>query len=149
MSLGNVDHYAVLGVQRSADRAAIQAAYRVLARRHHPDFGGDEQAMARINEAWHVLGDAASRAAYDAAVRQAASPSGRTDSRVVLDFGRYAGWTLEDIAATDDDYLEWLARTPGGLPFRADIDRILTERRRALDALKPSVVNGRRAFGFR
>jgi len=50
------DHYAVLGVQPDADRAAIQAAYRMLARLHHPDFGGDGSRMAALNEAWSVLG---------------------------------------------------------------------------------------------
>ena len=43
------DHYAVLGVQPDADRAAIQAAYRMLARLHHPDFGGDGSRMAALN----------------------------------------------------------------------------------------------------
>jgi curved DNA-binding protein CbpA len=45
------DHYTVLGVARNADRRTIQTAYRALARKAHPDFGGDEDQMARINEA--------------------------------------------------------------------------------------------------
>jgi DnaJ-class molecular chaperone len=51
------DHYKILGVPRDADRHTVQAAYRRLARRHHPDFGGDPR-MALLNEAWWVLGDA-------------------------------------------------------------------------------------------
>ena len=65
--LAMADHYAVLGVQPDADRTAIQAAYRMLARLHHPDFGGDGSRMAALNEAWSVLGKVETRLAYDAA----------------------------------------------------------------------------------
>jgi molecular chaperone DnaJ len=59
------DPYRILGVPRDADRHTIQVAYRRLARRHHPDFGGDPQIMAVLNEAWSVLGDASRRETYD------------------------------------------------------------------------------------
>ena len=60
-----LDPYAVLGVDSGADRAAIRAAYRRLARAHHPDVdGGSDAAMARLNEAWAMLGNPAARAAY-------------------------------------------------------------------------------------
>ncbi len=42
----------VLGVQSLADAATIKAAYRKLAAQHHPDVGGDDGAMARINQAY-------------------------------------------------------------------------------------------------
>jgi hypothetical protein len=62
-----VTHYEVLGVARQADDAEIRRAYLDLARRHHPDAaGGDAEEMLRVNEAWAVLGDPASRARYDA-----------------------------------------------------------------------------------
>jgi len=63
---GMIDLYELLQVDRSAEPEVIRAAYRALARRNHPDFGGDVRRMASINEAWAVLGDPERRAAYDA-----------------------------------------------------------------------------------
>ena len=40
-----------LGVSPDADAAAINAAYRDKARRAHPDMGGTDDAMARLNAA--------------------------------------------------------------------------------------------------
>ena len=37
------DHYRVLQVDPAADLEVIQAAYRVLARRYHPDLSGDDE----------------------------------------------------------------------------------------------------------
>ena len=148
------NHYAVLGVPQTADRREIQRAYRVLARRTHPDFGGDESAMARLNEAWHVLSDPVRRAAYDGQPRQTLPkrPS-RRDDTTVLDFGRYAGWSLRDIANADEDYLDWLTRTPIGRPLRPEISKILGERADAAQALRPAphkpARQGRRLWGTR
>jgi curved DNA-binding protein CbpA len=61
------DHYRVLQVDARADVEVIQAAYRVLARRFHPDHSGDDAAMKRLNAAWETLGDADRRKAYDLA----------------------------------------------------------------------------------
>ena len=62
------DHYAVLGVVRTADQAAIRTAYRALMRLYHPDADSSaeaaEQARA-INQAYAVLGDPEKRARYD------------------------------------------------------------------------------------
>jgi hypothetical protein len=65
-----IDHYAVLSVSPSADEAIIRAAYRVLAKRYHPDLaaGGRAQSTDRfqlIAEAYHILGNAERRAQYD------------------------------------------------------------------------------------
>jgi curved DNA-binding protein CbpA len=68
--MSNPSHYDVLGVAPTASRSEIQSAYRSAARRLHPDAGGDAVAMQRLNEAWHVLGDAGRRAVYDAMLRQ-------------------------------------------------------------------------------
>jgi molecular chaperone DnaJ len=62
-----MNHYDTLRVTSSASDAELHEAYRALARRLHPDApGGDEQKMARLNEAWRVLGDPGRRAMYDA-----------------------------------------------------------------------------------
>ena len=46
----------------------------------------------------------------------------------VLDFGRYKGWSLGQIAAHDPDFLEWLERSPGGRQHRAEIAALLNRR---------------------
>ena len=148
------DHYTVLGVKRGADRAAIRAAYRSMARHAHPDHGGDEAYMARINEAWRVLGDAVRRAEYDGPTATAPPPprQRRSDS-TVLDFGRYAGWSIRDIANCDENYLHWLGRTPLGRPLRHEISQVLEERAAAFEALRPEPTKptgrGRRLWGSR
>ncbi len=43
--------HAILGVARDATAEQIRAARRELARRHHPDAGGDPAVMQRINAA--------------------------------------------------------------------------------------------------
>jgi hypothetical protein len=52
------------------------------------------------------------------------TPPGRP-SGSVLDFGRYAGWSLGQIAIADPVYLEWLARTPIGRSFNREIKALL------------------------
>lgn len=59
------DHYSTLQVTRDASPAVIHAAYRALARQHHPDHGGTDADMQLINEAYSVLNDPAKRRAYD------------------------------------------------------------------------------------
>jgi hypothetical protein len=65
----------------------------------------------------------------------AGSPPGNP-SGSVLTFGRYAGWSLGEIARADLEFLEWLDRMPIGRPYRDEIDAILrrTGRRRAAPA---------------
>jgi curved DNA-binding protein len=62
------DHYKTLGVPRNATPEAIKAAYRRLARKYHPDVSREPLAELRfkeVGEAYKVLKDPASRAAYD------------------------------------------------------------------------------------
>jgi curved DNA-binding protein CbpA len=146
------DVYLILQVQPTAQPEVIAAAYRALARRHHPDTGGDERAMMVLNAAWDVLRDPVRRAAYDTArglalatdARRATSasasaaeqqarqpvssprppsaqpPRQRVDP-AILDFGRYEGHSVAEVARTDPDYLLWLARTPIGRRYEREI----------------------------
>jgi curved DNA-binding protein len=59
------DHYATLGVARTATPDEIKRAFRKLASQHHPDKGGDTQKFQEIQAAYDTLGDAAKRQQYD------------------------------------------------------------------------------------
>jgi curved DNA-binding protein CbpA len=218
------DPYKILQVDSEAEDEVIQAAYRRLAQKYHPDVATGPDAAARmagINAAWEVLRDPGRRAAHDLARRIAArnaeraasagsspgagssggggpttassgSPaprpssasgassagpaprraetvssdwtSGRSShgggydpsqmgspdglgaagpppgdpSGSVLNFGRFAGWSLGEIARRDLDYIEWLDRMPIGRTYRDELDVILRQagRRRSASADK-------------
>lgn len=65
------DYYEILGIDRKATDKQIKAAYRKLAREHHPDLhaGGAkataEEKFKEINEAYQVLSDPEKRKKYD------------------------------------------------------------------------------------
>jgi curved DNA-binding protein len=99
------DYYSILGVPRTADDKQIKAAYRKLARKHHPDVNkGDKDAEAKfkeVGEAYTVLSDPEKRRRYDAIGPDWASAFGGRrrggaagvpgGGRVRVDFGSDAG----------------------------------------------------------
>ena len=184
--MSGVDPYKVLQVDPEAEDEVIQAAYRRLAQKYHPDRSPDAEGIAKmvaINAAWELIGDPGRRAAFDrerATTRSSGSPappgptprpappgaahhqrppetvssdwtSGRSSagggydtrtmrapeghgaagpppgnpSGAVLGFGRYAGWSLGEIARRDVGYLEWLDRMAIGRQYRDEIDALL------------------------
>lgn len=191
-----IDPYKILQVDPEAEDEVIQAAYRRLARKYHPDLAETADAasrMAAINAAWEMLGEPAARQTFDrerSATRPAgaqggtphqpaagpsptparpASPpdvvsrdwtAGRSSqgggfdesmraaegfgaagpppgrpTGSVLNFGRYAGWSLGEVARGDIEYIEWLDRAPIGRNYRQELDDILRAngRRRSAD----------------
>ena len=61
--------YEVLGVAKNASAKDIKSAFRKLAKKHHPDQNpGDPKAkdrFAAVNQAYEIVGDEKSRAAFD------------------------------------------------------------------------------------
>ena len=47
--------YKMLGVSPSAQWEEIERAYRTKAKIHHPDRGGDDDAMRALNDAYNLL----------------------------------------------------------------------------------------------
>jgi len=73
------DYYDILQVSPNAEQEVIDAAYRRLARKYHPDvYSGSDAAdrMREFNEAHEVLGDRRRRAEYDAALGRAHARAG-------------------------------------------------------------------------
>jgi curved DNA-binding protein CbpA len=206
-----IDAYKMLQVDPEAEDEVIQAAYRRLAQKYHPDVSGpgpdSAGRMAAINKAWETLRDPVRRRAYDRERRSAArardqaaasaasgssaptGPSSKPSSAAhasgstsgayrtapggeptrpadtvstdwtsgrsgqgggydpavmgardgfgaagpppgdpsgsVLNFGRFAGWSLGEIARRDLEYIEWLDRSSIGRQYRDEIDAIL------------------------
>ncbi len=63
------DHYLVLGVERDASQAEIEAAFKRMSTQTYVQFGGGGaggKRTARIEKAYAVLGDPERRAEYDA-----------------------------------------------------------------------------------
>jgi curved DNA-binding protein CbpA len=81
------DPYKVLQVDSEAEFEVIEAAYRRLARKYHPDVSPgpeSQERMVRINQAWEMLRDPVKRAAVDRARTRnagAAAQSSSTDAR--------------------------------------------------------------------
>ncbi|GIW67213.1 MAG: hypothetical protein KatS3mg096_081 [Candidatus Parcubacteria bacterium] len=59
------DYYQILGVPENADEETIKKAFRELAKKYHPDRGGDAEKFKKIIEAYRVLSDKKLRAEYD------------------------------------------------------------------------------------
>ena len=66
MHHSNVEnYYSILGASEDISQDEIARIYKRLAHQHHPDRGGNPEKMKAINEAYRVLGNEATRRAYD------------------------------------------------------------------------------------
>jgi curved DNA-binding protein CbpA len=222
------DPYKILQVDPEAEDEVIQAAYRRIAQKYHPDRSTGQEAIDRmvaINAAWETIGDPKRRASFDqardaaaAGITQswpqpaasrarearpgsppghppspeaagapppvqarppgprppdvvsrdwtpgrstigggydaktmrapegfgAAGPAPGNPSGSILNFGRYAGWSLGEVGRADLEYIEWLDRMPIGRPYRDEIDGILRRAGRRKSA--PSDATQRRGL---
>ena len=59
------NYYDVLGVNEDSSSADITKAFKELAKKHHPDRGGDESKFKEINEAHDTLKNSQKRHDYD------------------------------------------------------------------------------------
>lgn len=149
------DVYRTLQVQPDALDQVLHSAFRTLARLYHPDGpnGGNPAEMSRLNFAYSLVRTPSLRADYDrrlyaesfvpvgpgpipastGAPRPSAGPiASRTSARSAssrahdrLDFGRYQGWSLQEVAREDPDYLRWLSRHSSGIRYREQIRALL------------------------
>lgn len=143
--------YKTLMLAEIADEEIISTVYRKLAQRYHPDVDPSQEAarrMSEVNEAYATLKDPDKRRRYDEwlanrrdrrrtdrlivhpgdiAYGPAGAPPGPPLGSIV-DFGRYAGWTLGQIKRRDPEFLEWLIRVPAGHRFRDEITQMLARR---------------------
>lgn len=119
------DYYEILQVSPDAEQEVIEAAYRRLARKYHPDVNRDARAVERmrqLNEAFEILGDPAKRADYEAgrkwfaedeprksAGSKYAVPTGRRQARInPVALGFVSAVTLTLIGLVVGVTLVWL-----------------------------------------
>ncbi len=145
------DPYKVLQVAPTAEQEVIHAAFRALALKYHPDRDQSifaARRMAELNRAYAVVRDPEERGRFDrearrskfaftqrddasvgAGMRQPAPPGGGGAGAggTRLEFGRYEGWTLRDLARHDPDYLRWLSRHASGMQYRTQIYQVLNQ----------------------
>ncbi|MFV2062450.1 MAG: DnaJ domain-containing protein [Chloroflexota bacterium] len=148
--------YDLMMLSPYADRDLITVVYRHLAKRYHPDKDPSPEAEARmmeLNEAYAILSDRSKRSRYDEIMGLAVGETGDAASRnndassaaepfgeagpppvnplasgSVLIFGRYRGWSLNQVERYDRDYIEWLSRTTVGRSYRLELERLLQRR---------------------
>ena len=57
--------YKQLGLNKNATITEIKSAYRLLAKKYHPDTGGDKEKFLALQLAWETLNDPQKKAIYD------------------------------------------------------------------------------------
>lgn len=143
------DPFRILQVQPDADPDVVKAAYRVLARKAHPDTSSPldeaaERRMTDLNWAYALVRDPAARQRWELDRRRTPPPTPAEPAThgaprapldadgagMRLDFGRYEGWTLGDVVKRDPGYLEWLRRHASGARYRTSIDVLLRATRK-------------------
>ena len=89
------DYYEVLGIKKGATDDDIKRAYRVLAKKYHPDVSSEPDAETKfkeVQEAYDVLSDQGKRATYDQFGHQG-SPFGDFGGAGFEGFGNFGGFS--------------------------------------------------------
>jgi curved DNA-binding protein CbpA len=135
----------------SSKMAELNAAFEVLGdaqRRAVYDQSRTTPAATTYTPPGRRVATASERPAGDPTINRqplGSRAAAQGQSGTVLEFGRYAGWSLADLARHDPDYLEWLARTMIGRAHQDEIEKLLAPRRpRPLSISTPA--RGRRGF---
>lgn len=109
------DYYAILGVNKTSAQADIKKAYRMLAKKHHPDSNlnskTSDEKFKEINEAYEVLGDIEKRKKYDEFGNQAHFQNGDD-----FDPGQtgFKGYRYEQAPGTSNDFSDFFNTFFGG-----------------------------------
>jgi curved DNA-binding protein CbpA len=142
------DPYKVLQVDPEAEGEVIAAAYKRLARLHHPDVSQDPEAvdkMVRINQAWEMLRDPARRAAVD----RARTRAGATSARVVAAEGKaQAAASRQQTPAAAPDAQPG-SRSPSERPFPGIPNSAVDEFEAGAGAGSGNWTSGRSDTGYR
>lgn len=130
-----LDPYLVLGIPPSASDPEIRAAYLALAKLHHPDKGGDPETFKQISQAYSILSDANSRAAYN---RGTYSEDSSTDADLGLAVQHLMGAFQALVGMhTDFTYVDLIGEVVQTLErTREDIRRQMETNREGLNKVK-------------
>lgn len=114
------DYYRILGVSRLASPEEVKSAFREMARKRHPDFGGTTDEFVALQRAYEVLSDAVKRAEYDAyLLKQAKAEASSLKERSSFNFA----------PRVEEAPPEEVASAPAARPSRAELDTLLRKGR--------------------
>jgi len=87
-------HRSILGLSPTSPLTiqVLRARYHALVVRHHPDSGGDEETMKRINSAYKALRDQIPFSSSDSQQPKAASPNASTVAWAECSQRQSGGW---------------------------------------------------------
>jgi curved DNA-binding protein CbpA len=68
--INDINFYKILKVKNDASSEEIEAAFRKLSKRYHPDRGGDKEVYSLIQEAYQTLSNETDRRVYDGMRKQ-------------------------------------------------------------------------------
>ena len=105
------NYYEELEVSNKASKEVIEKAYKVLAKKYHPDTNTDEnkaqaeEKFKKLNEAYEVLSDAQKRSQYDLELKNQEEPSVSYDEYLkILNDNNILKQKLQNAANSSSNY---------------------------------------------